>query len=174
MKIQAAPLTSKNFAPFAQVLMAEDSAPEFKPWAAKTDNLRPEAQGNMTYMSLEPAHYPIEVTKLEKHPFSNQLFVPLMNTIHLVVVCPSKPDGNPDVANAIAFHACEGQSVNYNANVWHAPRMVLRKTGSFVMIRWDAGTADDTRLLTLPQPLVVIEPNLALEIRQDSALSCKV
>jgi ureidoglycolate lyase len=160
MKIQAVPLTSNIFAPFGQVLMAENSAPEFKPWAARIANTRPDAQGNVTYMSLDPTDYPVEVSKLEKHRFSHQLFVPLMDTIHLVVVCSSMPDGNPDLASALAFHAFEGQSVNYNANVWHAPRMVLRKTGSFIMIRWDEGTEDDTRLLTLPQPLVVTEPNL--------------
>ena len=160
MKIQAVPLTPDKFGSFGQVLMAEKNAPEFKPWAVKIDNTRPDALGNVTYMSLEPAHYPVEITKLEKHPFSHQLFVPLMNTIHLVVVCRSMPDGNPDVASAIAFHATEGQSVNYNANVWHAPRMVLRKPGSFIMIRWDTRTEDDTRLLSLPQPLVVTEPNL--------------
>ena len=163
MKIQAVPLTAHDFAPFGQVLMAEDKVPEFKPWAARMDNTRPDAQGNVTYMSLEPGHYPVQVTKLEKHRFSHQLFVPLLNTIHLVVVCPSMSDGNPDLAGAVAFHAAEGQSVNYNVNIWHAPRMVLRQTGSFVMIRWDAGTADDTRLITLPQPLVVTEPNLILK-----------
>ncbi len=164
MKIQAAPLTSKDFAPFGQVLMAENEVPERKPWAARIDNLRPEAQANVTYMSLEPEHYPVKVMELERHRHSHQLFVPLINTVHLVVVCRSLPDGNPDLTSSRAFHASEGQSVNYNANVWHAPRMVLSKPGSFVMIRWDQGTAADTELLTLQQPLVVAEPNLVLQI----------
>ncbi len=164
MKIQAAPLTSKDFAPFGQVLMAENEVPERKPWAARIDNSRPEAQANVTYMSLEPEHYPVKVIELERHRHSHQLFVPLINTVHLVVVCRSLPDGNPDLTSSRAFHASEGQSVNYNANVWHAPRMVLSKPGSFVMIRWDQGTAADTELLTLPQPLVVAEPNLVLQI----------
>ena len=164
MKIQAAPLTEKDFAPFGQVLMAENEVPERKPWAARIDNMRPEAQANVTYMSLEPDHYPVEVTELERHRFSHQLFVPLTNSVHIVVVCRSLTDGNPDLASARAFHATEGQSVNYNANVWHAPRMVLRKPGSFVMIRWDEETADDTELITLQQPLIVAEPNLVLQV----------
>ena len=163
MKIQAIPLTPQDFAPFGQVLMAENEVPELKPWSARLENARPDARGNVTYMSFQPEHYPVEVTHFEKHCFSHQLFVPLMHTIHLVVVCPSTADGSPDVAGAIAFHAAEGQSVNYNANVWHAPRMVLQKPGSFVMMRWDAGTLDDTTLITLPQPLVVAEPNLSLK-----------
>jgi ureidoglycolate lyase len=164
MEIQAAPLTSMDFAPFGQVMMAENEVPERKPWAARIDNMRPEARANVTYMSLEPEHYPVEVTELERHRFSHQLFVPLTDTIHLVVVCHSLPDGNPDLASIRAFHANEGQGVNYNANVWHAPRMVLRKSGSFVMIRWDEGTADDTELITLPQPLLVTKPNPVLQV----------
>ena len=164
MKLHAAPLTPQDFAPFGQVLMAQDEVPERKPWAARIDNMRPEAQANVTYMSLEPMHYPVEVTELERHRFSHQLFVPLTNTVHLVVVCRSLADGNPDLASARAFHASEGQSVNYNINIWHAPRMVLHNPGSFVMIRWDEGTADDTELITLPQPLIVTAPNLVEQV----------
>lgn len=164
MKIQATPLTASDFAPFGQVLMAENEVPERKPWAARIDNMRTEAQANVTYMSLEPDHYPVEVSELERHRFSHQLFVPLTTTVHLVVVCRSLPDGNPDLASARAFHATEGQSVNYNANVWHAPRMVLSKPGSFVMIRWDEETEEDTELITLRTPLIVVEPNLVLQV----------
>lgn len=161
MDIQAVPLTSEEFAPFGQVLMAEQKMPERKPWAATVDNLRQEARANVTYMSLEPEHYPIEIANLERHRFSHQLFIPLLNTTHLIVVCKSLADGTPELASARAFHAAEGQSVNYNANVWHAPRMVLNLPGSFVMIRWDAGTSDDTELITLPQPLIVAAPDIS-------------
>jgi ureidoglycolate hydrolase len=159
MEIQAFPLTPWDFAPFGQVLMAENETPERKPWAAKIDNLRQDARANVTYMSLEPDNYPVEVMELERHRFSHQLFVPLKNTVHLVVVCHSLADGTPDMSSTRAFHAAEGQSVNYNLDVWHAPRMVLKLPGSFIMIRWDTGVAgDDTELITLSQPLVVAAP----------------
>lgn len=162
MNIQAIALTSKDFAPFGQVLMEENQTPERKPWAAKVENLRKDAKANVTYMSLEPEQYPLEVIELERHRFSHQLFVPLQNTAHLVVVCLSTADGSPDITSARAFHATEGQSVNYNADVWHAPRMVIHHPGSFVMIRWDAGTDEDTELITLSQPLVIAAPVPAL------------
>lgn len=162
MNIQAIALTSKDFAPFGQVLMEENQTPERKPWAANVENLRMDAKANVTYMSLEPEQYPVEVIELERHRFSHQLFVPLQNTAHLVVVCLSTADGSPDITSARAFHATEGQSVNYNADVWHAPRMVIHHPGSFVMIRWDAGTDEDTELITLSQPLVIAAPVPAL------------
>lgn len=158
MMLQAAPLTPELFAPYGQVLMAQNGVPERIVWAADVDNQRPEARANVTYMSLEPEHYPVTISELERHPFSHQIFVPLEGTHHLVVVCPSKKDGFPDLEKAIAFHAAGAQTVNYNANVWHAPRIVLHNAGSFIMLRWDADTGADTELLTLKQPIIVETP----------------
>ncbi len=163
MILQAVPLTPELFAPYGQVLMARNGVPERMVWAAAVDNLRPEAQANITYMSLEPEHYPVVVSELERHQFSHQIFVPLEGTNHLVVVCPSRRDGFPDLQKAIAFHATGGQTVNYNANVWHAPRMVLHNPGAFIMLRWDAETDADTELLSLSEPFTV-EPPLGLVI----------
>ena len=161
--LQAVPLTPELFAPYGQVIMAQNGVPERIVWAADVDNQRPEARANVTYMSLKPEHYPVTVSELERHPFSHQIFVPLEGTNHLVVVCPSTEDGLPDLEKAIAFHATGGQTVNYNANVWHAPRMVLHDAGSFIMMRWDAGTGADTELLTLKQP-VIVQPPPGMEI----------
>jgi ureidoglycolate lyase len=158
MKLQAVPLTPEHFAPFGQVLMAENGVPERKPWAARVDNFRTDARANVTYMSLEPEHYPVTIADLERHRFSHQLFVPLLHTIHLVVVCSSLEDGNPDLKSVMAFHAAQGQCINYNADIWHAPRMVLEQSGYFVMIRWDDGTPADTELITLTEPIIVASP----------------
>ncbi len=158
MILQAVALTPASFAPYGQVLMAQNGVPERTVWAASVENLRPNARGNVTYMSLEPEHYPVTVSELERHRFSHQIFVPLEGTNHLVVVCPSTNDGIPVINKAIAFHATGSQTVNYNANVWHAPRMVLHHPGAFIMLRWDTDTDDDTDLITLQQPFIVEPP----------------
>lgn len=158
MILQAVPLTPELFEPYGQIIMAKNGLPERLVWAANIDNRRPEARGNLTFMSLEPEQYPVKVDELERHRFSHQVFVPLEGTNHLVVVCPTKNDGFPDTEKAIAFHATGGQTVNYNANVWHAPRMVLQNPGSFIMLRWDADTDADTEFVTLKQPFIVEPP----------------
>jgi ureidoglycolate lyase len=157
MRLRLVPLTQEAFAPYGQVLMARGGMPERIEWAALVENMRPEARANITYMSLEPELYPIRITELERHPFSHQMFVPLSGTNHLVLVCPSHQDGSPNISASIAFHAAGGQTVNYNANIWHAPRTVLNEQGAFIMLRWDSKTADDTESLTLQSPLI-IEP----------------
>ena len=155
MKLELELLTPEAFAPYGQVLMGNGHVPEREAWAAQVDNLRPDARANITYMSLEPVHFPVQVTELERHPFSHQIFVPLNGTRHLVLVCPSYDDGSPDLSRCLAFEATGGQSVNYNADIWHAPRTVLHESGSFIMLRWDNDTTADTELLTLDVPLVV-------------------
>jgi len=156
MHLYARPLTLEAFSPYGQVIEAENGVvPERRAWMAQVSNLRAAAQANVTYMSLEPAHYPVRIGVLERHPFSHQMFIPLQDTAHLLLVCPSLPDGTPDLAGLEAFEATGGQSVNYNANVWHAPRTVLFKEGSFVMMRWDAGLPEDTEVHNLPTPVII-------------------
>ncbi len=155
MVLQLSPLTPEAFAPYGQVLMAAGSRPERKEWAAQVDNLRTDSRANVTFMSLEPVHYPVQVTELERHPFSHQIFVPLNGTTHLVLVCPSRDDGSPELSECIVFEATGGQSVNYNANIWHAPRTVLHEPGSFIMLRWDNETAADTELFALDPSITV-------------------
>jgi ureidoglycolate lyase len=155
MRLRLVPLTQEVFAPYGQVLMAQDSVPERIEWAARTENRRPDARMNIAFMSLEPESYPIQITVLERHPFSHQMFVPLNGTNHLVLVCPSHQDGSPNFSASIAFHAAGGQTVNYNPDIWHAPRMVLNNQGAFIMLRWDTKTVDDTEFLSLKTPLII-------------------
>jgi len=158
MPIKTQPLTQDLFAPFGQVIMADKGLPEYNAWAGKLENLRAEATLNITYMSMAPSVYPAPVTVLERHPFSHQMFVPLEGTKHLVVVCPSLQNGQPDLARIQSFHAAGGQTVIYSANVWHAPRTVLIEPGAFIMLRWDAKTNQDTELFSLEMPFEVAFP----------------
>jgi len=155
MRIKVRTLTREAFTPFGQILMAKEGVPERHAWAAKVQNYRKNAQANITYMSLKPAHYPVAIKELERHPASHQLFVPLDGTNHLLVVCPSLDNGDPDITNIVAFHATGVQSVNYNANIWHAPRTALEKEGSFVMMRWDSDTEMNTELFALAETVLV-------------------
>jgi ureidoglycolate hydrolase len=80
-------------------------------------------------------------------------------TRQLVAVCPSAPDGSPLASQLRVFVADGSQAVNYDADVWHAPRMALCAPGEFVMFRWDDGSALDTELRTLEVPIVVELPD---------------
>lgn len=135
--------------PYGQVLMAKDNTPQRNEFAAEMQNLRPDARPNLTFMRVPVVQAPLLITALERHRFSNQAFVPLGGTRHLVAVCTSAPDGEPELLELRAFVANGSQAVNYNADVWHAPRAALGPPGEFVMFRWDDGSPKDTETRTL-------------------------
>ena len=122
MIVKARPLTAEAFMPYGQVLMAKGDGPQRREFAAEMQNLRPDAKPNLTFMRVPVAQPPLLITVLERHRFSNQAFVPLCGTRHLVAVCPSASDGEPELADLRVFVADGSQAVNYNADVWHAPR----------------------------------------------------
>ena len=112
--------------------------------------------GDVDFESYRRNH--MLVRAVERHPFSNQTFVPLNGTRHLVAVCPSAVDGSPVVARLEVFVASGSQAVNYDANVWHAPRTALSSPGEFVMFRWDDGGTLDTETIPLWAPVAVELP----------------
>ena len=155
VEIVAEPLTAQAFEPFGQVLAGTGAATERRPFAARMHNGRAQAQPNLTWMRVAPQPLPVTVTALERHPHSNQSFVPMNGTRQLVVVCPSTAEGEPVLSQARAFVASGSQGVNYDANVWHAPRVALCAPGEFAMFRWDDGSGQDTELIELQAPFVV-------------------
>jgi ureidoglycolate lyase len=159
MLIKPEPLTTEAFAPFGQVLQGSGTETERKAYASRMQNGRPSARPNMTYIRVRPATGPVRIDALERHVHSNQTFIPLNGTRHLVAVCPSMPDGSPRVSGLRVFVAEGSQAINYDANVWHAPRMALSAPGEFVMFRWDDGSDLDTETMALE---TVIGVDLAL------------
>ena len=158
-RIRARTLTAEAFAPYGQVLQGTGPVTERKEYASRMHNDRPHAQPNMTYMKVLPASGEVLVRGVERHPHSNQTFVPLNGTRHLVAVCPSDADGRPQVDRLEVFVASGAQAVNYDANVWHAPRTALSAPGEFVMFRWDDGSDLDTESMALAVAVSVELPS---------------
>jgi ureidoglycolate lyase len=156
--VRAAPLTPQAFAPYGQVLMALGEEAQRHEFAAQLRTLRPHATLNMAFILTRPAESAPCLSALERHPFSSQSFVPVDGTRYLVSVCPAAPDGEPEVDRLAAFVAEGTQAVNYNPDVWHAPQTVLNGPGTFIMLRWDLGNADDTELRPLAVPIELALP----------------
>ncbi|KAJ5083196.1 Ureidoglycolate hydrolase [Penicillium angulare] len=113
-----------------------------------------------------------DVRILERHPFTNQTFIPVDLSSHskvgngddepifLVVVAPTlkgqtatakSASGEtiticdpPDFKNLKAFIAHGGQAVTYGVGTWHAPMVVLgRRRVDFVVVQHVNGVDDD-------------------------------
>ncbi|KAJ2917788.1 hypothetical protein MD484_g2643, partial [Candolleomyces efflorescens] len=77
------------------------------------------------------------LTVLERHPYTNQAFVPMgkggaeglkeTSDRYLVVVAHNGADDKPDLKTLRAFWASTAQGIVYSAGLWHQPMTVLGK-----------------------------------------------
>lgn len=155
MMLKTKPLTLEAFAPYGQVLTVP-SRPERLYFDEGLENLRPQAYPSLSIARAESlAALPFTATRMERHEFSSQSFVPLEAGRWLVMVAPRGRDGMPDVARAEAFLPGPGQGVTYRANVWHHPMTVFDRPAVFAVYMWLVGGVGDEEFSTLPEPVTV-------------------
>lgn len=151
--IKALALTPEAFLEFGAVLASTGCAPQRDEFVGCVENRREQAKPNLTFIHALPK--PAVVGAVERHLYSSQTFVPMNGAKSLIAVCPSAPDGEPELADLRVFVAQGGQAVHYNAGTWHAPLCTLDQPGEYVMLRWDDGSIDDTELRRLDQLLEI-------------------
>jgi allantoicase len=146
-KIPALPLTPEAFAPYGQVIQSYTDITS----APRSVKITPANFGTATKyhkLSLLESSYPgdagattgisvymcqpAEVAKngtkrevllkaLERHPFTNQAFLPMSqhgDKVYLVVVAKNGPDDRPDIGTLRAFVARGNQGITYNTGIW--------------------------------------------------------
>ncbi|OCH95129.1 allantoicase [Obba rivulosa] len=180
--IPALPLTPEAFAPFGQVVQAYADAHAVP--APRHTRVTPANQGTAAkFHKLAPlaASYPPgagataglsvyrcspigarprgewAVRLLERHPCTNQAFVPMggrgageegsgaledPGRAYLVVVAQNGEDDRPDLRTMRAFVASAGQGIVYNTGIWHHPMAVLDKTMDFTCVETQIGNGD--------------------------------
>lgn len=135
------PLTAAGFAPFGTVIEAPESEGESansgtaRRWRNVTQ-LELGACGGTSEVSIfraDPISLPYHCNRLERHPFSSQMFIPLGAHPFLVLVADG--DGPaPSTERLRAFRTNGAQGVNYRRGVWHHPLLALHCTTTFVMV----------------------------------------
>ena len=75
--------------------------------------------------------FPLKLEMLENHPFSSQAFMPLKDTIFIVVVAPISKV--PDLNKLEAFKVSAQEGVNFKPKVWHFP-LIATEDSSFLTI----------------------------------------
>ncbi|KZT42454.1 Allantoicase [Sistotremastrum suecicum HHB10207 ss-3] len=106
------------------------------------------------------------VRVLERHPFNNQVFIPMGSggrvgtddlTVHarayLVIVALNGRDDKPDLGTLKAFIASASQGVSYNAGIWHHPIIALEQPTDFACVETQIGGGDklDCEVLELSE-----------------------
>lgn len=156
MKIIAEPLTAEAFAPFGEVL-ERPRAPGRSYYDAALGNGRSEAGPSLSLVQRPPiAGLPFEAKLMERHEFSSQSFVPIDAGRWVIIVCPHRPEGGPDLSGLRAFIARPDQGVTYRMNTWHHGLTVLDQPASMAVFMWRDGTAGDEEFVEVP-PFTVSE-----------------
>lgn len=155
------PLSIEAYAPYGQVLGARDTPGRganqgtARVWDRLVDleNLREPARLNASVFRCQPRQGPLQLTLLERHPFSTQLFVPMSAARFLVVVALGTDA--PDLETLQAFVAGSGTGVSYRPGVWHHPMIVLDDGCDFACFVHEDGTSGDCEVVSLPSPVAV-------------------
>jgi ureidoglycolate lyase len=160
----ARPLTASAFSPYGDVVSArseggsaanQGTALRFDR-AAALESLRPSARPNLAVFQSHPQALPFTVRLVERHPFSTQVFLPLVCERFLVCVTSTRPDGGPDVLGLRAFICGPGQGINYRAGVWHHPIVAIDGPAEFAMLAWEDGTEGDCEERLLDEPCAIV------------------
>lgn len=106
---------------------------------------------------LAASRLPFEVSVIERHALSAQLFYPNGAARFLVCVFPSRADGEPDTGNPCAFIGAADQGVIYRAGTWHGPLVALDAAGDFLMQMRECGGPLDCEERRLQNPLLITE-----------------
>jgi len=138
-KIIAEPLTKEAFAPFGNVIEAEEGA-SFPINNGRTqrfhDLAKVEVAGENARVVVsiargQPYDLPLTLRMVERHPLGSQAFMPLTARPFLVVVCPDE-GGMPGQPRA--FITKPGQGVNYARNTWHGVLTPIGEEQDFLIV----------------------------------------
>ena len=150
-------LSAERFAPFGEVIAADDAARHFAINGGTTERYHdlanldagPDGKLIVSIFRGQSRDLPFAVTMLERHPLGSQAFMPLGPRRYLVVVGPA---GDAPAADQLrAFLAKPGQGVNFARGVWHHPLIALDEIGDFLVVD-RRGEGDNCDEITLDEP----------------------
>ncbi|MBI6628515.1 ureidoglycolate lyase [Pontibaca salina] len=135
--LHTAPLTATAFAPYGDVLAAEDAPDKLinQGLCGRHHDLAKldfgDGRAGISLFDAQERALPFTLDMMERHPEGSQAFVPMQRNPFLVVVAP---DQNGAPGTPLAFLAQPGQGVNLHRNVWHGVLCPLNGPGLFAVI----------------------------------------
>ncbi len=149
-RLVAERISAAAFAPFGDVLAAP-AAPGRTYFDEALYNGRPGAKPSLSVVHVLPAKsLPLTVTKLERHEFSSQSFIPLGGGAKLLVVGPDIEGVGPDLARLRAFVTLPSEGITYRPNIWHHSLTILGEPGFQAVMMWKDGTSGDEEFVDVP------------------------
>src|ERR1700736_6601395 len=129
------PLSAAAFREFGEVF-AIGNCTTVPQGVADLVQVRGHSKPNLLLLRVSPKPLPLVVTRLERHPYSSQSFIPLDSGRYLVIVAPSAFDGVPETNELRAFVADHTQIVTLKPGTWHFEATTLADDMRFAVIMW--------------------------------------
>ncbi|CDZ64928.1 ureidoglycolate lyase [Neorhizobium galegae] len=148
-----APLTAEAFRPFGTVCDVSDLS-GLLPLPSAYEAIGAAVKPVLQVVKVESVPRQLTITRLEKHPYSAQTFLPLNMSPSLIVVCETGADGEPNLTTLKAFVAQPTQIVTYNRGVLHHRLTPLKASADFAMTMMSSADGD-TVLYDLSTPITV-------------------
>ena len=104
---------------------------------ANLDTKKKNGKTIISIFSAKKRTFPMTINMLEKHPLGSQAFVPMKETVFLVMVAP-KGD-KPDLNKIKAFIVPRGMGINYKPGTWHFPLISTENMNFLVVDRKGPG-----------------------------------
>jgi ureidoglycolate lyase len=160
-EIVVEPLTREAFAPFGQVIAADETAHHYPINAGMTERYHDLARvelGGVHARPLisifrgQPYILPLTLTLLERHPLGSQAFYPLSPRPFLSIVAPDE-QGVPGRPRAFLVPPHHG--VNIAINTWHGVLTPLEAPADFLVVD-RGGDGNNLEEYLLDPPLTVV------------------
>jgi ureidoglycolate lyase len=157
------PLTREAFAPFGQVIAADEAAQHFPINAGMTERYHDlarielggvHARPLLSIFRGKPYGLPLELKLVERHPLGSQAFFPLSPRPFLSIVAPDESGvpGRPRV-----FLVPPGQGVNIAMNTWHGVLTPLGEGEADFIIVDRGGDGNNLEEYLIDPPYRIVE-----------------
>ncbi len=152
--LEAIPLTAAAFSSFGDVLDTEGAHTLINngttlqfPDLAQIDVSSEGGRPRVSIYRATPYGTPLSVMRLERHPLSSQLFMPLSSEPFLVIVGEGKDSIAPSGVQAFVTNGHQG--INYHRGTWHHPLLALGHETEFLVIDRE-GPGDNCEEFSFP------------------------
>jgi ureidoglycolate lyase len=158
------PLSREAFAPFGQVIAADDNAQHFPINAGMTERYHDlarielggvHARPLLSIFRGKPYALPLELKLVERHPLGSQAFFPLSPRPFLSIVAPDE-GGTPGTPRVFLVPA--GQGVNIAMNTWHGVLTPLGEGEADFLIIDRGGEGNNLEEYAIEPPYLIVEP----------------
>ena len=153
--LKASKITQENFLNYGDVIDISDNKYRTD-FIGNLKNTLPESKANLGIVNIKPSTFPLVFTKMEKHQFSSQAFIPINVSRYLIVVS-SDLNEQPNINDIKAFLIPGDIGINYHIGIWHCPLTAIDRNGKFALFMWQSSIYNNEIWAKIPNLTIIVD-----------------